>query len=703
MATTPLSSSSLPPPEGGKLLSDSGATVSATVGHNHWASEVINRVEGNESWSNGHGEQYSSSTSLRSRIRDIKRKFHSGRALELKNLPEGCKEQDIIDAFPDLNIVNVIIERNDGRYKPGGKIYLTEPEILDDWPKSRSNVFVKNKEVSVCIGGSDGWLCVAKLPNTLTESSFQSLAASYGKVKEAFLMISEKTGESKDYGLIKYMSSDAAAQARHLLDNREIDSYTIDCDWLNSGRITFASLHSKCLYVNHLPPNYRDMGEFRKRFSVIKNPPYCQIAMKNGVIQNWGLVEFFDHVEAEETRDFMNGCKIHNTPIRVHYCIPGVNAINIYMQVVNAPEKKKALLHDAPSANVYSQLQKLAKQNPSFAQNLQNIIQEQIVSISSGGVSSTHNNERNSSSEVVVMPGRQQTPPPHVVPVNPNLNANAQAALMILLTAQMQSETGEVSLLQNPQVVGILQSLVSQAGTKNSSSNGNGGSPSLTDLLSDPELSRDPPPFWGDAPQGYSANLGRKDSPPPLIPNNLSSLLNTQNLSELLGSLDPSRPTPTFNEAPQIRKPPTNPRPVLIQDPPPPAPTIYNRQISVSTAPSLLHQPPIFTQQIHPQLQMINASTFPLGPPPQQYISGIPIITTLTGGGGPPLYLGTPTTPTTASSNSLFTSPSQLKRKLPIPPSPEQSPEGPYIGQHSQGLGGHYADSYWRNKRSRFH
>ena len=39
-----------------------------------------------------------------------------------------------------------------------------------------------------------------------------------------------------------------------------------------------------------------------------------------------------------------------------------------------------------------------------------------------------------------------------------------------------------------------------------------------------------------------------------------------------------------------------------------------------------------------------------------------------------------------------------MKRKLTIPPSPEQSPDGPYIGQHSQGLGGHYADSYWRKK-----
>lgn len=42
------------------------------------------------------------------------------------------------------------------------------------------------------------------------------------------------------------------------------------------------------------------------------------------------------------------------------------------------------------------------------------------------------------------------------------------------------------------------------------------------------------------------------------------------------------------------------------------------------------------------------------------------------------------------------------KRKLPIPPSPEQSPDGPYIGQHSQGLGGHYADSYWAKKRAKF-
>ena len=58
--------------------------------------------------------------------------------------------------------------------------------------------------------------------------------------------------------------------------------------------------------------------------------------------------------------------------IRVHYCIPGVNAINIYMKVVNAPvdNKKKALLEDTPSSSVYNQLQKLAAQNPACEFNL---------------------------------------------------------------------------------------------------------------------------------------------------------------------------------------------------------------------------------------------------------------------------------------------------------------------------------------------
>ena len=101
-------------------------------------------------------------------------------------------------------------------------------------------------------------------------------------------------GDSKGYGLIKYVSSDAAAQARHLLDGRTVTclkmphmSYSLDCDWLNSSHITFKSLHSKALLINRLPPGYREFGEFRRIFSVIKNPPYCQVRARILIISKY--------------------------------------------------------------------------------------------------------------------------------------------------------------------------------------------------------------------------------------------------------------------------------------------------------------------------------------------------------------------------------------------------------------------------------
>ena len=55
----------------------------------------------------------------------------------------------------------------------------------------------------------------------------------------------------------------------------------VQVDWLNSSHLSYSALHSKCLYVDHLPPNYRDLNNFRKIFSVVKNPPYCQVCFVN--------------------------------------------------------------------------------------------------------------------------------------------------------------------------------------------------------------------------------------------------------------------------------------------------------------------------------------------------------------------------------------------------------------------------------------
>ena len=39
------------------------------------------------------------------------------------------------------------------------------------------------------------------------------------------------------------------------------------------------------------------------------------------------------------------------------------------------------------------------------------------------------------------------------------------------------------------------------------------------------------------------------------------------------------------------------------------------------------------------------------------------------------------------------------KRKPHLLPSPEPSPDGVYVGQHSQGIGGHYAESYIKKRK----
>ncbi len=63
-----------------------------------------------------------------------------------------------------------------------------------------------------------------------------------------FLMISEVTGESKGYGLVKYITSEAAAQAKHLLTGKEVGNraavHTLPVLWI---RIVFMPIRIRIL------------------------------------------------------------------------------------------------------------------------------------------------------------------------------------------------------------------------------------------------------------------------------------------------------------------------------------------------------------------------------------------------------------------------------------------------------------------------
>ena len=99
--------------------------ISASVGHDNWASDVIHSVVSNKGGSSSAGCSGSGSNSPDSlhspvssgyepssdkclnehsayvalKVRERKRKFHCGRTLELKNLPDGCNEQVGPDYF----------------------------------------------------------------------------------------------------------------------------------------------------------------------------------------------------------------------------------------------------------------------------------------------------------------------------------------------------------------------------------------------------------------------------------------------------------------------------------------------------------------------------------------------------------------------------------------------------------------------------
>ena len=93
----------------------------------------------------------------------------------------------------------------------------------------------------------------------------------------------------------------------------------------------------------------------------------------------------------------------------------------------------------------------------------------------------------------------------------------------------------------------------------------------------------------------------------------------------------------------------------------------------------------------------LTSPAIPSGTPPQfGAFPGPNIVPNLWSHPGSPILIASPPGPTPAG---LVTPIGQKRKYNRLLPSPEPSPEGNYIGQHSQGLGGHYADSYFKRKK----
>jgi len=89
--------------------------------------------------------------------------------------------------------------------------------------------------------------------------------------------------------------------------------------------------------------------------------------MRNGCPLSWGLVEYKDPCEAESTFDALKDLEIQGEKVRVEYYIPGVRAINLYLNLLNLDaggNQKNGLLPLPQTETVMKTVHSLLKQNP---------------------------------------------------------------------------------------------------------------------------------------------------------------------------------------------------------------------------------------------------------------------------------------------------------------------------------------------------
>ncbi|XP_065226640.1 ribonucleoprotein PTB-binding 1-like [Planococcus citri] len=675
---------------------------------------------------------------VKQKISVIKSKFHQDRKLLVKHLPRNVVKQEISQLLSDYRIKYIHITSNDDT-SGTAMVTLEDPHILEDW-NTDNPFFLRGQSVSVSPTPTEMLLCVARLPLYYGEDEFYNMIKSYGDIKTYFLMISEKTGKSKGYGFVQYTNKEHAMAARNALNDKIVDTFRLVCDWLDSSHLTLKSLHSKCLYVDKLPNNFRDMGEFRKVFAKVVNPPYCQIALKNGCPLDWGLVEYLTAEDAELAQTSCNNVPIRNQPIRVVFYIPGVRAINLYLRLLNdmPPKGKSAgLLPDPSGQSIMQSIQNLSKQNPIFAQNLKNIILHQIQEskLSKDDDSQSAPTSKSAQDTKII----DRMPPTHGVVKNGKLleeklgpspppPSNVASAAGIVNTLPMINANGFVSQTAVPTIVAntaVPPPLVEKlaAYPRPLSINVKEKPPGAAAACLNPQL------FWNDliSPTSFHqlngaytpmvpATIPIEPTPPPAPataaftvpavsaaqmpppPNFLHEIINLPNMQQNLLSLINHHPSPACTVSHSVPNLTAVATPAIFSTLNPAgaleaanwSTTLTGAGAEAALIPTPL--PPQFLTAV-PKSAAALIPNWPPSIPTFIPPSSIPTVFTSE------CWQTTASMPHSFIVTQAASTPIVTGQKRKLLPSPEKSPEGSYIGQHSQGIGGHYADSYFKKKK----
>uniref|UniRef100_A0A452HKX2 Ribonucleoprotein PTB-binding 1 n=1 Tax=Gopherus agassizii TaxID=38772 RepID=A0A452HKX2_9SAUR len=573
---------------------------------------------------------------VRSRLERSSHQFRNRRKVLIRGLPGDVTNQEVHDLLSDYELKYCFVDK----YKGTAFVTLLNGEQAESAIQKFHLTKLRDKEISVQLQPTDALLCIANLPRLYTQQQFEELVRPFGNLERCFLVYSEKTGHSKGYGFVEYMKKDSAARAKSELLGKQLGTQTLYVHWTDVNQLTVDLVHSKCLCVGKLPHNYSDLEELRQVFSAISAPTFCQLAYgQDGQLKGFGVLEYESAEIAEMVQQATDGLPLAGNHIRVSFCAPGPPGRSMLAALIAAQatalNRGKGLL---PEPNILQILNSLG--NPASIQLLLNPLLHGAV----GGKQ-----------------GILGAPPSMPLVTNPALSA-----ALLQLALQNQTQAQQASLL-------------------------------------------------GEPPKDFKIPLN------PYL--NLHTLLPANSLGGGANKAFTLKAGVLGNVSnPRIPQPP-------MADPPLPSPGLAGDNYAFDYQPDLGsrmyaqsrdHAGPILGGFGHSRHKMSSSPGFErssLGSPLPPFYSGSPtsyFTSGLQAGlkqshlnkavGMPPVGTGDNILglgPNSHSHGSHSKTPigGQKRAFSHLLPSPEPSPEGGYVGQHSQGLGGHYADSYLKRKR----
>ncbi|XP_062454386.1 ribonucleoprotein PTB-binding 1 isoform X4 [Rhea pennata] len=695
---------------------------------------------------------------VRSRLERSARQFRNRRKVLIRGLPADVSNQEVHDLLSDYELKYCFVDK----YKGTAFVTLLNGEQAESAIKKFHLSKLRDKEISVQLQPTDALLCIANLPQLYTQQQFEELVRPFGNLERCFLVYSEKTGHSKGYGFVEYMKKDSAARAKSDLLGKQLGTRTLYVHWTDVNQLTLDLIHSKCLCVDKLPHNYTDLEELRQVFSTACAPTFCQLAYgQDGQLKGFAVLEYESAEMAEMVQQATDGLPLAGNHVRVSFCAPGppgrsmlaaliaaqATALNRgkgllpepnMLQILNslgnpaslqlllnpllhgAVGGKQGILGAAPSMPLVANpalstaLLQLALQNQTQAQQPGILGDSPLSSLTHGALGLASAPAQPAGQLLGELPsggplagdmaqGHVKSPilPSGNVPLAPFLGpvgVDRESSVMGTQVPQLPPAT-----VTPPALQGLTTSILG----------------SVISGLQKPKQSENGPPASGVSLLGEPP----KDFKIPLNPYlNLHSLLPANSLG---GGANKA-----FNLKAGVFGNVSNPR-ISQSDPLLPSPGLAGDSYAFDYQPDLGsriypqtrdHAGPIVGGFGHSR-HKISAAASPgfergaLGPPLPPFYSGSPssyFTSGLQAGlkqshlnkavGMPPVgsgdsILGLGPNSHSHSSHSKTPVGGQKRAFSHLLPSPEPSPEGCYVGQHSQGLGGHYADSYLKRKR----